>query len=153
MQRRITTTGLTLIEAIIYVALFGLIIATGLAATYNLIDGSETLNEGTLTDVEAHFILHRLGYEIKQVATATTPVSDTLMLVDDSGGTTTITRIGASGTIAIMRNDSDPIPLHSDVLEISYLRFDVVNGSPQSVLLDMTIEDRVFNNVRYYLNK
>ena len=146
MQSIRTQSGFTLIEAILYVALFGLIISAGLGAAYNLIQGTDKLNNRSMTQVEAHFILHKLQYEIERVATATVPVSQELNLVDHEGATTTFAFNNASETISIIRDGGIPRLLHGEAVRVENVSFQISSG----VVVDLTINDTTFNDVRYY---
>lgn len=151
MRRVGTQTGLTLIEAIIYIALFALIVSTAIATAYNLIGSTEELDEITMTEVEAHFILHSIGHELNEAERVVWITPSELDVVDREGATTTFMYVDASSSIAVSRDGGIVTPLHSEILTVDNLSFTVSGVDLQRVDVNLTINDTVFNDVSYYV--
>ena len=63
-------TGFTLIETLIYIALFGIILTGVITAAYPLITGADRLSQRVTAESEAQFVLHKIGW-----ALSVTPIS------------------------------------------------------------------------------
>lgn len=62
--------GFSLIETIIYIALFGLIMTSALVTAYQLIVSSNEINYRTLIDEEASFLLAKIDWALTGAPTA-----------------------------------------------------------------------------------
>jgi hypothetical protein len=67
--------GFTLIETLIYAALISVVIGFSLMATYQIIDGSEKLNEKINTEEEAGFLLKKIEWSLIGAETVISPLS------------------------------------------------------------------------------
>lgn len=68
--------GFTLIETLLYLALFGVIIGGGMAATYQVIQSTEATHQKVVIQEEADFLLRKLDWAMGSAMSATaTPTS------------------------------------------------------------------------------
>src|ERR1041384_4705327 len=83
--------GFTLIEVIIYIALFSLLMGTAFVTAYQLIDGTQKLNVKTTTQEEGNFVMRKLDWALSGISGITTPtvgnISNTLTLTRYDGNT------------------------------------------------------------------
>ncbi|MEK7564053.1 MAG: prepilin-type N-terminal cleavage/methylation domain-containing protein [Patescibacteria group bacterium] len=70
--------GFTLIEVIIYIALFSLLIGTAFITTHQIIDGSGKLSVKNTTQEEGIFVLRKINYALTGISTITTPSTGNL---------------------------------------------------------------------------
>ncbi len=77
MKNKSYNQGFTLIEVMIYIALFSLLIGTAFTAAYQLIDGSGKLSTKNTTQEEGNFVMRKLDWALTGVQTITTPSSGT----------------------------------------------------------------------------
>lgn len=144
-------SGFTLVEAAIYVALFALIVSAGLSATYNLITSTSDLDGKTLTEVEAHFVLHSLGYAVQTADIIEVISPNNVRIVENGVGTTEFTFTNASGTLYVAYDDGVPQPLNSNFIHIVDIEFKILD--PLGISVDLELNDTVFEDVRYYSHK
>ncbi|OGI68550.1 hypothetical protein A2738_01575 [Candidatus Nomurabacteria bacterium RIFCSPHIGHO2_01_FULL_42_15] len=67
-------SGFTLIEVIIYIALFSLLLGTAFVAAYQLIDGSVRLGTKNTIQDEGNFIMRKINWALTGVDPSTVPV-------------------------------------------------------------------------------
>lgn len=67
--------GFTLIETIIYIALFSVIISLVVGAVYNIIEGSDDLQKNIIADAEAHFLTRKIEWALTGVSAINSPAS------------------------------------------------------------------------------
>jgi|SRR3989344_3567692 len=128
--------GFTLIESIIYLALFTIIIGGGLVATYQIIQGAEgAVNHVTLQG-EANFLFRKIDWALTGATFITAPY--TFQLDVTKGGSLTFTQ--ADGNITLDRG-SGPVILNSSSIVVNFLNFQVVeeSGKPKKVIVDFTL--------------
>ncbi len=66
--------GFTIIEVVIYIALFSLLMGSAFITAYQIIDGSQKLNTKTTTQEEGMFVVRKLTWAITGMDPAITPV-------------------------------------------------------------------------------
>ncbi len=64
----INQKGFTLIETIIYIALFAIIIGGGMVAAYQIIQATEASNNHIILQEEANFLLRKINWALSQPA-------------------------------------------------------------------------------------
>jgi len=66
--------GFTLIEIIIYIALFTLLMGTAFVTAYQLIEGSNKLNVKTAIQQEGNFVVRKINWVITNLDPSVTPI-------------------------------------------------------------------------------
>ncbi|MDE2399790.1 MAG: prepilin-type N-terminal cleavage/methylation domain-containing protein [Patescibacteria group bacterium] len=121
--------GFTLIEVIIYIALFSLLMGTALVAAYQLIDGSGKLSTKNTTQEEGNFVMRKIDWALTGVQSITTPSSGTtnnLVVNKYDGNTITIDLTGTNPKkieIKESTNGNAFLPIITDNVSISNLQF------------------------------
>jgi type II secretory pathway pseudopilin PulG len=126
--------GFTLIETIIYLALFALVVGGGMVAVYQIISSTDATNNKVILQEEANFLLRK----IDNTLTGAVAVS-----VSSSPPTLVVTKSGPQ-TFASPSND---LTLNSKVLtsgsiKVSNLTFERIPGSggrPDMVVTSFTL--------------
>ena len=77
--------GFTLIETLIYIALFGIILTGVITASYPLITGAERLSQRVTAESEAAFVLHKIGGSLASVSSVLVSGGNTLTVTPLSG--------------------------------------------------------------------
>lgn len=149
--------GFTLIETIIYVAIFSVIISGAIVGAYNLIEGSRRNTNIAQVEEEGTFLIRKINWAL----TGATNVS-----VTNGGATINITRpdLGAqsplvikqTGTnMTITRGTDAEVELNNNRFHISGTNFVYtapVSGRPASISTTFKIEEKTFN-FRNYLRQ
>jgi prepilin-type N-terminal cleavage/methylation domain-containing protein len=124
-----TQKGFTLIEVVIYVALFSFLLGGALVSAYNLIYGSSRTSFKNVVQQEGNFVLRKLNWALTGVSNINTPSaavpdSDALQVERYDGDTINIRLV--DGKIEIGKN-SDPFsPLTTDNVKVSSLNFEFI---------------------------
>lgn len=90
--------GFTLLETLVYLALFGIVIGGGLIATYQIIETSQKVQTRIAVSEEGNFIIQKVDSLIGNSTLATSANSNTLTLTDGTN-TDTITLAGNKFTL------------------------------------------------------
>src|SRR3989344_5005047 len=80
--------GFTLIETLIYIALFGVILTGVITAAYPLITGADRLSQRVTAESEAAFVLHKIAWTLSS-ASDVSVVGDVLTVTRLPSGTVT----------------------------------------------------------------
>lgn len=124
--------GFTLIEAIVYLALFGILIGGAIVAAYNLFEGSSRGQARAMLQEEGNYLYGKISWALSGTKDITTPPAgfpgSSLLIVkwDTSlGDPIQITLGGATGTDLIMSTSSNPTgqTLNNSNVEVSNLLF------------------------------
>lgn len=119
--------GFTLIETIIYAALFSTIIGLVLGAVYQIVDGSGALEKSINTDAEAQFLTRKIEWALGSISVVNLPVSGS------TGATLSVNKLNYaqnpiifdldSNNLRIKEGASNPVILNSSNVTISNLQF------------------------------
>ena len=107
--------GFTLIETLIYIALFTILVGTAFATAYQLIQGTDILNTKTVNQEEVNFVLRKINWALGDVSTINNPLSG-------SSGYLSVTRYDSS--VVEMRLNAGQIEL-KDSLDQAIFEFDL----------------------------
>jgi len=122
-----TRDGFTLIETIIYAALFSTIIGLVIGAVYQIVDGSGALEKSITTDTEAHFLTRKIEWALSSVSVINLPASGA------TGATLSVDKVSYAenpiifdldaNNLRIKKGAGNPIILNSSNVVISDLQF------------------------------
>lgn len=151
--------GFTLIETIIYAGLISVIIGLSLAATYQIIDSSESLNKKIVIEEESNFLLRKIEWALAGAETVNIP---------PSGATSSILSVNKinfpdnplifdldSDNIRLKRGAAAPVVLNSRNVIISNLIFEHSAASgekPSGLKTSFNVNDRPYQ-ITIYLKK
>ncbi len=142
----------TLIETIIYIALFGLLMTGVLTSVYGLLENSDRLSVHTTTEDEGTFVLRKLEWIFENTASVQSPSSgygEKLSVTLTDGTHVTITKTAT--TIGLTRGtDMTPNALTSANVTVQSLGFYILPGG--GIEASTTVDGRMFTT-RSYLQK
>jgi len=148
-----TNNGFTLIEALVYIALLGLIMTGAVAVAYQLVDSSAAVNIKNTAGEEGNFVLRKLDWALSSASALDTSVTNQLT-VSRYDGTTVIIKL--SGTEIEMKETGGTfLPITTGNVTVSDLSFQnipAVGGAPQGVTAATTINGLNFVMTRYIRN-
>lgn len=151
-------TGFTLIETVIYIALFSILMTSGFSATYQIIENADLLNKTTRVVEEGNFVLRKISWALSGM---------------DSGVLPTISGSGCSQSLSVSKtNIPNPIRLRvNTVAGINYvelqddgltyyplttinastscLKFSSIPGNPYGIIATTTINGKDFVIKKY----
>lgn len=79
-------SGFTLIEVIIYIALFAIVVGGGMVATYQIISGTDAGTNHVILQEEANFLLHKIDWAMTG-ATSFSSLPSSSLIISKSGST------------------------------------------------------------------
>jgi prepilin-type N-terminal cleavage/methylation domain-containing protein len=151
--------GFTLIETLLYIAIFGIILVAGISAAYNLIESTTRFNNKILVESEANFVLRKLSLSLENVTAVNSPNAQTLCLTRQTptgtenliftinGSVVTLDRPGASCTAsAPIEITTGRVTVGSFVVDHEDDPFDSKAGAVQ---VDFEIDGRAFSIRRF----
>ncbi len=149
-----TQDGFTLIETLLYMALFGIIIGGFAVTAHNLIQGSGKTTALALAQKEGNFILRKIDWALTGVKTINIPAAGA------SGAILTVTKYDASvltfdmnsGNMRLQRGTGIPMALNSGNVTVAGVVFDhsaAANGIPEKIKADFTVNGKPFTLTKY----
>ena len=149
--------GFTLMETMIYIALFGIIMSGAVVGTYNLLEGGNHNVLNSAVEEEGTFLNRKISWALRGA---------TIASVSGSGSVLTITRpdLGAQSPLIISGNGTNmtiargvgvAILLNSSRFKVSNVIFTYIaslNGRPPSVSGNFMVENKAFT-FRDYLRQ
>jgi len=120
--------GFTLIETIIYLALFSIIIGGGIVGAFGIIEGSDRASASAITQQEGLFVMRKLNWALTGATSASVPNAEHLVVIRDS--------VAIDFTLDGTTVEMDGIPLTSENVKISNLVFTktVIVGKPDAII-------------------
>ena len=124
------SAGFTLIETLIYIALFTVLMSSAFITAYQLIQGTDVLNAKSVNQEEVNFVLRKInwaltGVETINTPTLSTPYSDTLT-VTKYGGNQIDIKLNAGkielrdGVLGVF------LPITTDNVKVTTLQFQYI---------------------------
>lgn len=152
--------GFTLLEMMIYVALFSLIMTGTFVVAFQLITNSERTNARVVIQEEGNFLLRKISWALSGASSITSPsatltTSSTLIVnkYGFSANPITIRYNSVNGSIEIQEGAGNPFyPLTSDGVVVSSLEFTYipeVGSAPLGVQASTTMNGISFTITKY----
>ena len=133
----------TLIEVIIYIALFSLLIGTALVTTYQLIDGSWNLSRKNIVQEEGNFVMRKINWALAGVQTINNPTSgsdDTLSVTKYNGDDIIISLDGTKINLEVNPGGLNEA-ITTESVAVSTLEFTYISGDPSGIRATATITE------------
>lgn len=138
--------GFTLIEVIIYIALFSLLMGTAFVTAYRLIDGSGDLGTKNTVQEEGNFVMRKFDWAMTGVSSFTnTP--NTLHVNKYDGNQIDIKLVGTKIKITESSGPNDFIT--TDNVSVSSLLFTPTGGMPAGITATTIINGVTFTTTKY----
>ncbi len=152
-------SGFTLIETIIYIALFSLLLGTAFVTVYQLIDGSNTLSSKNTTASEADFVMRKIDWALTGIDPATIPViggsgcARTLSIYKTDTAVSPIVvrlnNVDGINYIEIQKNSGTFYPITTENVSVSCLQFSLTSSDPSGFIATATIDGILFSTTKY----
>jgi type II secretory pathway component PulJ len=148
--------GFTLIEVLIYSALFAFILSMVLVSVYQIMQSSNSLDIKNVTEAEANFLLRKMGWALSSVSTINFPVAGS------SSSTLSVSRINFSqnpivfssgnNNLTIKRGSEATAILNSQSISInsvSFLHLAAAGDIPEAVRINLTVNSKTYQTTIY----
>lgn len=112
-------SGFTIIEVIIYIALFGILFGGAMVASYNVIESSGRNQTRSQLQAEGEFLLGKIAYALSGAQSISVPA------VDTSGSLLNVTKYGGSsvslyvsGFMLMMQTSANNLPINTSSMAV-----------------------------------
>lgn len=141
--------GFTLLEVIIYIALFSFLMGTAFIAVYQLIENSDRLSVKNITQEEGNFVLRKINWALTG-ASSFTNTSNTLHIDTYNGNQINIALVGTKIQMTESMGSGAPGDfITTDKVTVSSLQFTSVGGTPGGVTMVARIDGVDFTITKY----
>jgi len=164
-KMRQSDAGFTLIEVIIYIALFTILIGTAFVTVFELIDGSNKLNQKNTTEEEGNFVMRKINWALTGISNDTSDIaSPSIFYPYATSNTLSIKKwwMGseisvdlrlnvASSSIEMREGTNDFLPISTINVKVTNLSFGFIPASgngPAGIIATTTI-----NGIDFVLTK
>lgn len=155
MIRGQTQRGVTLIELVVYIALFSLIIGGAVVAAYQIFESSGRSQTHAMVQEEGDFLLAKISWALSGIQTITAPALPSTGQACSTSNTLAITKwdtsigaivINTSGSdITLIRGAGAPSSLNNSNVSVSNLQFKYCylgGNNPASIASSFTLRSR-----------
>ncbi len=138
--------GFTLMETIIYIALFGLLMTGAVIAAYNLLDSGARNEKAVSIQEEGTFLNRKINWALLGATAITAPDENTLSITRPDLGANSPVIIKENGTqITMQRGAGDTIILNSDAFPVTNMIFLIEHsGNATSITVTYKVENTPF---------
>ncbi len=145
--------GFTLIEVIIYLALFSIVIGGGMVATYQILGSSNSSSNQVILQEEANFLLRKIDWGMTG-ATVATPATIPPSLTITKAGYPTLKFDLNSTNLRLTRGAGLPLSLNSSSISVSGLSFIAIGNGITTQFTLTTVQDgrnvsQTFSTTKY----
>ncbi len=160
--------GFTLMETLVYIALFSLIMTGGFVTAFQLIQGNDALVERTTAGEEGNFIIKKMEWVLSGISNNPADIaspganhvatSTILSIKKWHNGVKiplTIEYNASKGVILIQENLNPPLPLSTSNVKVNNLEFSYIssNGNtPLGISVRFTLDGKIFTYTTYAAN-
>lgn len=142
--------GFTLIESVIYIALFGLLIVGSVQAAYQILKGSSITSANTVVQDEGNFVLQKINWALYSAQSANTPTVNELFITRYDGLTVDVK---LQGTQIVMNENGGAFYLlttsNVSVSDFTPTMIPPAGAAPAGVAITGTINGRTFTFTKY----
>lgn len=154
-----TRAGFTLIETLLYIAIFSVILVAGIVGAYNIIEGTTRFNRRVLVEAEANFLLRKFSLATENILAVTEPnvpgvgESQFIATRDLGGSTEDVSFAVVNGRMELARNAQPALPLSSDNVTVGNFLVTVVDdpldGKPGALTITFTVDGKPYTMTRF----
>lgn len=149
--------GFTLMETMIYIALFGIIMTGALVGTYNLLEGGKRNIDTAKIEEEGTFLNRKINWALTGASNVVVSGGGTKMTIThpDLGAQSPLVISQTGNKMTITRGTGVEVELNNDRFHISGTTFiytPASGGRPPSISATFKVEEKTFN-FRNYLRQ
>ncbi len=147
--------GLTLIEVIVYIALFSIVLSGAVLSAYHMIESSGRTSDKVAFDEDLNFIRRKIDWVLSDVDTINDPKGSTSLQelsLNKIGYANNPIQLHQSGNLIEINERGDWEALNSSTTPVSNLRFTAtggVNGIPYGIEVSFNFDGENFETIKY----
>lgn len=153
MKRNFNHRGFTLIEVLIYIALFGLLMSGAVVSAYQLLQSGENQATNFAAQQEGTFINRKLAWALAPATAVASSGGNTLTITrPDLGSQSPLVVDGTGERITLKRGTGAAQPLSTEGLALANVVFSTTppaNGLPEAVHVSYTLGGKDFTYAMY----
>lgn len=147
--------GFTLIEAMIYIALFTFVIGGGILSAYQIFEGSARIQALAEEETEINFIVRKLDWALSgsEIVSPLPSVAQPALTVNKGGTQYTFSR-DASGVFQVSTTGWGTVPLTGSGISIdsmNFVHFDGGIGEPNSMSYTFVVDGETIGPIIRYV--
>jgi type II secretory pathway pseudopilin PulG len=145
--------GFTLLESLLYIALFGLIMNGMLSGLWAFTESADRIQTQAFLETEGNFLMEKMQYDMRQAKTISQPVdtattSELVLASADSASPEAYPNYGTyielylADTVLMRTQEKTSLPLSSNsvnVSDLSFKRLDTDSNDPESITIHFQI--------------
>lgn len=150
--------GFTLFEALIYIALFTIIIGGSIASAYQIFEGTAQVQGIAERENEVNFVLRKLDWALNGAGAADilepdsgTPESSRLRVLKDGD---VYEFSAADGLLSVVEDPSgsaDELVLNNARVEVSSVSFEYIDDDTDSLLMTMVVDGETIGPITKFI--
>jgi len=142
--------GFTLMETLVYIALFGILMSGAIVGAYNLMEGGDRNIAAIRVQEEGTFLNRKINWALAGATSASVSADGSILTLvrPDLGAQSPLVISGSASSMIISRGVGAPVKLNSDRFLINNVAFTYlasVNGRPPSVLVNYLVQNKPFS--------
>lgn len=144
--------GFTLIETLIYIALFTFVIGGAIVSAFQIFDGQARIQEMVRVESEINFMHRKISWLFNGVPNSDIIANTDEIFVTRSGVQHTLTTDSDNNlTLQVGSVSAPEIVVNANIAEITNLNFTESTGNPGTVTVDMAINGENYPTITYYV--
>jgi hypothetical protein len=142
--------GFTLIEALLYIALFAIVIGGGMVAVYQIIESTNRTSDKVMMLEEANFIQRKIEWALKGASVDDDETdSDTLTIIKPIDGSDEILVFEFDGTDVILDgNTGEDVALNNTFVTVTDPEI-VFDSAENKVDISFRVDGELFSQTKY----
>lgn len=145
--------GFTLLETVIYIALFSILMSGVLVTLFQLLDAGTMNRTAVAVQEEGTFVNRKINWALAGATAVNVPNTKTLTITrPDLGAQSPLQITESAGEMRISRGGATPVPLTTSEFEVADTEISVIppaSGVPTAVRVSYTIEGTPFVFITY----
>lgn len=144
---KIKHSGFTILEALIYIALFGFIMGSMVISAYQIFEGSAQAQAMAEREVELNFLLRKFAWALNGATLVSVPTSDVLRVLHDDE----IYDFASSDGMVTLTFNGESYALTSSRLEITDLSFELTDADRDVLAITMDINGHAVGPITRFI--
>lgn len=136
--------GFTLVETLLYIALFGILLTGVVMSAYPLITGADKLSVNVVEESEASFVFQKIEWALSSASAVSSPSSSELRVTRVGGGSVWFRQTG--NFIEISEDVGISwFSLNATRAVVSSFTVSVVSGTPNTITVSFNVGSGVYS--------
>lgn len=140
-------SGFTLLEVILYIALFSILMSGAVVSAYQLMGGGAHTEHAVLVQEEGTFLIRKINWALTGASAAVSAGNTLTVTRPDLGAQSPVVITASGADVVLTRGGGTQVPLNTAALPVSNLNFTVTPaafGRPTEVDVSFQVDTRPF---------